>query len=181
MPKRKRRSFTPEQKADAVRMVREVGSVPEVARRLDLTETALRHWVKQTEIDEGKGLEGALTTEERELRRLRRRVRTLEMERDFARKAAAYFAKARRIWISVRADLGGEGASDGGRCRSAPVRSAGGRVRGTRCPSGPGSPACRAGGRAAAWGHKPLVANRLRSWWRRRRRCVADRCPAPPS
>ncbi len=42
MPKRKRRSFTPEQKADAVRMVREVGSACEVARRLDLTETALR-------------------------------------------------------------------------------------------------------------------------------------------
>ena len=94
MAKRKRRSFTPEQKSNAVRMVRDVGSVPEVARRLDLTETALRHWVQQADIDEGNGLEGALTTEEREeLRRLRRRVRTLEMERDFAKKAAAYFAK----------------------------------------------------------------------------------------
>ncbi len=73
MPKRKRRSFTPEQKADAVRMVREVGSVGEVARRLDLTETALRRWVKQADIDEGMGPEGALTTEEREkLQRLRR-------------------------------------------------------------------------------------------------------------
>jgi transposase-like protein len=94
MPKRKRRSFSREQKADAVRMVREVGSVPEVARRLDLTETALRAWVKQSEVDEGNGPEGALTSEERkELQLLRRRVRTLEMERDFAKKAAAYFAK----------------------------------------------------------------------------------------
>jgi len=94
MPKRKQRSFTPEQKADAVRLVREVGSVGEVARRLDLTETALRRWVTQADIDEGDGPDGALTTEERdELRRLRRRVRTLEMERDFAKKAAAYFAK----------------------------------------------------------------------------------------
>lgn len=73
-------------------MGREVGSIPEVARRLDLTETALRHWVKQADIDEGNGPAAALTTEEREeLRRLRRRVRTLEMERDFF-KAAAYFA-----------------------------------------------------------------------------------------
>ena len=94
MSRRKRREYTPEQKADAVRMVREVGNLARVARDLDLTESALRHWVQQAEIDEGHGPEGALTTEEREeLRRLRRQVRTLEMERDFAKKAAAFFAK----------------------------------------------------------------------------------------
>ena len=89
MPRRKRRSFTTEQKADAVRMVREVGNLAKVARDLDLTETALRNWVKQADIDEGNGPEGALTTEEREeLRRLRRENRTLRQERDFAKKAA---------------------------------------------------------------------------------------------
>ena len=94
MPKRRRRKFTPEQKADAVRLVREVGSLAQVARDLDLTESSLRNWVKQADIDEGQGPAGALTTEEREeLRRLRREVRTLEMERDFAKKAAAFFAK----------------------------------------------------------------------------------------
>lgn len=94
MPRRKRRSFTPEQKADAVRMVREVGNLSQVARDLDLTQTALRNWVKQADIDQGKGPEDALTSEERkELQQLRRRVRTLEMERDFAKKAAAYFAR----------------------------------------------------------------------------------------
>ena len=94
MPKRKRRRFTAEQKADAVRLVRDVGSIPKVARDLDLTETALRHWVKQAEIDEGHGAEGALTTEEKEeVRRLRREVRTLRMERDFLKKAATFFAK----------------------------------------------------------------------------------------
>jgi transposase len=94
MPKRKRRSFSPEEKADAVRMVREVGNLAKVARDLELTETSLRAWVKQAEVDDGKGPEGALTTEElEELRRLRREVRTLRMERDFAKKAAAFFAK----------------------------------------------------------------------------------------
>lgn len=94
MPRRKRRKFTPEEKADAVRLVREVGNLAKVARDLDLTETSLRDWVKQAEIDEGNGPEGALTTEElQELRRLRREVRTLRMERDFAKKAAAFFAK----------------------------------------------------------------------------------------
>ncbi len=94
MPKRKRRKFTAEQKADAVRLVREVGSIAQVARDLDLTETALRHWVKQADIDEGHGPEDALTTEEKEeVRRLRREVRTLRMERDFLKKAAVFFAK----------------------------------------------------------------------------------------
>ena len=93
MSRRNRRKYTPEQKADAVRMVREVGNLAQVARDLELTETSLRNWVKQAEIDEGRGQEGALTTEERdELRRLRREVRTLEMERDFLKKAAAFFA-----------------------------------------------------------------------------------------
>jgi transposase len=56
-----RRSLCPEQKADAVRLVRQVGSVSKVARDRDLTETALRHWVKQAEIDEGRGPDDALT------------------------------------------------------------------------------------------------------------------------
>jgi transposase len=94
MPRRNRRFFTPEQKADAVRLVRKVGSVSRVAKDLDLTETALRKWVQQAEIDEGRGAEGALTSEEKaELSQLRREVRTLRMERDFLKKAAAFFAK----------------------------------------------------------------------------------------
>ena len=94
MTRRLRREYTPEQRADAVRMYREVGSYVEVARSLDLTESSLRNWVKQADIDEGRGPDGSLTTDEREeLRRLRRQIRTLEMERDFAKKAAAFFAK----------------------------------------------------------------------------------------
>ena len=94
MPRRERRKYTREQKADAVLLVREVGSLAQVARDLELTESALRNWVKQADIDGGSGPEGALTTEERdELRRLRRENRTLEMERDFLKKAAAFFAK----------------------------------------------------------------------------------------
>jgi transposase len=94
MAKRKRRAFTNEFKAEAVRLVRESDkSVPTVARELDLTETALRSWVRQAEIDAGRGTPGALTTEEREeLGRLRRENRTLRMERDILKKATAFFA-----------------------------------------------------------------------------------------
>lgn len=94
MSKRSRRKFTAEQKAAAVRLVRETGSISQVARDLDLTGSALRNWVRQAEIDEGKGSAGALTSEEKEeLRRLRADVRRLVMERDFLKKAAAFFAR----------------------------------------------------------------------------------------
>jgi transposase len=95
MAKRKRRSFTKEFKAQAVRIVRDSGkSVGAVARELDLTETALRSWVRQAEIDAGRGAPGALTADEREeLGQLRREIRTLRMERDILKKATAFFAK----------------------------------------------------------------------------------------
>jgi len=95
MAKRKRRAFTKEFKAQPVGLVRESGkSVGAVARDLGLTETALRSWVRQGEIDARWGPAGALTTEEREeLGRLRRENRTLRMERDILKKATAFFAK----------------------------------------------------------------------------------------
>lgn len=95
MSKKKRRKFTKEQKADAVRLVRVSGeSLATVAHDLDIGENSLRNWAKQADIDDGKGPLGALTSEEREeLRRLRKENRTLKMERDFLKKAAAYFAK----------------------------------------------------------------------------------------
>ena len=94
MPLRKRRKFTDEQKTEAVKLAHKVGNVGQVARDLDLTESALRNWIKQAAIDEGDGPEGALTTEEKEeLRRLRRENKVLRMERDFLKKAAVFFAK----------------------------------------------------------------------------------------
>ena len=92
--RRGRRAFTAEFKAEAVRLCK-VGdrSIRQVAGDLDLTETALREWVKRAEVDAGNGPPGALTTEEREeLRELRKRVKRLEMEREILKKAA-FFAK----------------------------------------------------------------------------------------
>jgi transposase len=92
---RKRRSFTAEFKAEAVRLC-QVGdrSIGQVAVDLDLTETALRAWVKRAAIDAGNGPPGALTTAEREeLQQLRRDNKRLLLERDILKKAAAFFAK----------------------------------------------------------------------------------------
>jgi len=94
-PRRPRRSFTDEFKAGAVQRVVEGGkTIPQVARDLDLTESALRAWVDQARADAGKGKPGALTTAEREeLTRLRRENRDLRMDREILKKAAAFFAK----------------------------------------------------------------------------------------
>ena len=95
MEKRARRKFTAEYKAEVVRLVRDGGkTIGQVSRDLDLTESAVRQWVKQSAIDEGKGGTGALTTAERtELVALRREARQLRMEREILKKAAAFFAK----------------------------------------------------------------------------------------
>ncbi len=95
MAKRQRRSFNSEFKAEAVRLCK-VGdrSIKQVARDLDLTETALRDWVKRADIDAGKGPPEALTTAEREeLARLRRELKRVTMEREILKAAATFFAK----------------------------------------------------------------------------------------
>src|SRR5260370_10510587 len=72
---RPRRSFTPEFKADIVeRCVRGDRSGGQVARDFDLTETAVREWVRQAEVDAGER-DGLTTEERRELSALRRENR----------------------------------------------------------------------------------------------------------
>jgi len=95
MEKRKRRSFSKQYKAEVVKLIRSSGKgIGAVARELDLSETAVRKWVQQAEIDSGGGPAGALTTAEREeFAQLRKRVKTLEMEREILKKATAFFAK----------------------------------------------------------------------------------------
>ncbi len=95
MKRRKRRAFSKEYRAEVVALIRKGGkSIGAVARDLDLSETAVRRWANQAEVDSGGGPEGALTTAERvELAQLRKRVKTLEMEREILKKATAFFVK----------------------------------------------------------------------------------------
>ena len=93
---RPRRSFSPEFKARTVELIRTTGkSVAQVCRDLDLTETAVRGWVRQADVDEGTR-EGLTTEERAELARLRREVRDLREEREILKKATAFFAKETR-------------------------------------------------------------------------------------
>ncbi len=96
MGKKTRRTFTKEYKAEVVGLIRKSGkTVGAVSQDLGLSQTAVRRWVQQAEVDLGRGGPvGALTTEERaELAELRKRVKTLEMEREILKKATAFFVK----------------------------------------------------------------------------------------
>ena len=96
-PRRPRRQFDDDFKAQAVRLVLDEGkTVGAVARDLDLTETALREWVKRARADRTNGRTGLTTAEREELARLRKEVRILREEREILRKAAAFFATERR-------------------------------------------------------------------------------------
>jgi len=98
MPRRMRRSFSEEFKAEAVELVRTSGkSVGQIAKDLDLTETSLREWVARTEGENERSQpstsNGKKSAEREELEQLRKELRVVRMERDFLKKAAAFFAK----------------------------------------------------------------------------------------
>lgn len=95
MSRRKRRAFSADFKREAVELTkagdRGIGGV---ARDLDLTETALREWVKRAEEAGAVAVPGALTEAEREeLQKLRKQVKRLEMEREILKKGLAFFAR----------------------------------------------------------------------------------------
>jgi transposase len=95
---RPRRSFTPEFKAEILELCqRGDRSVRQVARDFDLTETAVREWVKQAGRDAGTRQDGGLTSAERkELAELRRENRRLREDVEILKRATAFFAKETR-------------------------------------------------------------------------------------
>ena len=93
---RRRRSFTPEFKAEIVEACsRGDRSIGQVARDFDLTETAVREWVRQADVDTGRR-DGLTTTEREELAQLRRENRRLREDVEILKRATAFFAKETR-------------------------------------------------------------------------------------
>jgi transposase len=66
--------------------------IREIAADLGISESCLRRWVQQADVDEGRR-EGLTTDERAELVRLRREVRIKEMEIEILKRASAYFAR----------------------------------------------------------------------------------------
>nr|AXL05586.1 hypothetical protein [uncultured bacterium] len=97
-PRRPRRAFTSEFKAEIVEQCRRGDrSIGQVAKDFDLTETAVREWVKQVERDTGTREDGGLSSGEKaELAALRRENRRLREDVEILKRATAFFAKETR-------------------------------------------------------------------------------------
>lgn len=89
--------YTKELREEAVKLVTEHGlTIPDVGRRLSIPKSTISYWVRE----ERKGKlscvgssRKTLTEKEMELLNLKRELAQVKMERDFLKKAAAYFAK----------------------------------------------------------------------------------------
>lgn len=103
-----RRTFTREFKLEAVRLVlEEERAATEVARELGIRPDTLRRWVEATAGEAGLGAEaifpgrGKKGGKDAELQRLRAELELVKQERDFLKKAAAYFAKDTRVEVRL--------------------------------------------------------------------------------
>jgi len=104
--RRTRRTFSAEYKLEAVRLLEERraagASLAQVGRELDVRADLLQAWARQAKRRPGVGArdvfpgQGQLPSAEAEVRRLQREVSVLRQERDFLKKAAAFFAKESR-------------------------------------------------------------------------------------
>jgi transposase len=94
---RPRRSFTPEFKSEVVELVRQAGnSAGSVARDLNLTETAVRAWVKQADLDQGRRSDGLTSEQVSEMAQLRKELREAREEREILKRAVAFFVRETR-------------------------------------------------------------------------------------
>ena len=91
-PRRPRRAFTPEFKAEIVEVCRRGDrSIGQVAKDFDLTETAVRDGVRRADIDEGARSDGLSSAEREELAALRRENRRLREDVEILKRATAFF------------------------------------------------------------------------------------------
>jgi transposase len=67
--------------------------IAEIALDLGISDSCLRGWVRQADLDEGRRSDGLTTAERDELVALRRELRVAKMENEILKRAAAYFAK----------------------------------------------------------------------------------------
>jgi transposase len=92
MPK-SRPPYAPEFRRQMVELVRAGRTPEELSREFEPTAQSIRNWAAQADRDEGRRSDGATSAEREELRRLRREIKQVKLERDILAKAAAWFAR----------------------------------------------------------------------------------------
>lgn len=92
MPKT-RPPYPAEFRARMVELARSGRTAEELAKEFEPSAQAIRNWICQADLDEGKRTDGLTRSEQEELRRLRREIKRLRQEREILAKAAAWFAR----------------------------------------------------------------------------------------
>ena len=91
---RKRGPYPLEFRRQMVELARSTWKSPEaLAKEFDPTANTIRKWLKQADLDEGRREDGLTTDEREELKRLRRELRQVTMEREILARATAWFAR----------------------------------------------------------------------------------------
>ena len=94
---RPRRAFTAGFKAEIVELCRRSDrTIAQVCEEFDLTDTAVRNWIKQAELDAGTRADGLTSDERAELAALRKENRRLREDVDILKRATVFFAKETR-------------------------------------------------------------------------------------
>ena len=92
MPRSHRQSPA-EFRSRMVELVRSGRSPEDLAKEFEPSSQAIRNWVRQADVDDGRRADGLTSAERDELGRLRREVKQLKTEREILSKAAAWFAR----------------------------------------------------------------------------------------
>jgi len=88
------RPHPPEFRQRAVELARmREKPVAQVAEDLGISDSCLRNWMKQADLDEGRRSDGLTTAERAELVELRRELKVARLENEILKRAAAYFAR----------------------------------------------------------------------------------------
>ena len=88
-----REPYAPEFRRQMVELVRAGRTPEELSREFEPTAQTIHNWVRRIDLDEGRRADGLTSAERDEVRRLRREVKQLKIERAILKKAAACFAR----------------------------------------------------------------------------------------
>ena len=92
--RRKQRRYTPEFKAEAVRLVAESeNTMKDIAAELGVSTAALCRWCQEAGVSEKPVTHDVAEARDREIRLLKKELERVRQERDFLKKAAAFFAR----------------------------------------------------------------------------------------
>jgi len=91
----RRRQFTREFKQEALELAESLGNMAEAARDLGIAENSIYRWRAQAEMEKSgkRSKQSRKSHKDEEIRRLERENKKLRAERDFLKKAAAFFAQ----------------------------------------------------------------------------------------